>query len=340
MNRWRGGGWGVVPALAALAVAMGARSVLAADGRCAALSVQADERVRMLWPELADGAREALEARDDVDPCARVALSRAGTAIRLEVALPDGRLASRVVSGPEDVVPTLEALLLIPRAAAPEATEASGEPPQEPPAPPVLPSPAPAPVVARDAPPQAKSEPRRFPGFEISLATGARVGDGETVLGFGALSLVDVSAWLVGFGGEIDRYQAGAATTPGMALELAALGGRRMSFGGASLDFLGGLGVALHGGSQASTVTTMGTTMAAPVSTSTQSLASGAVPRVRLAAHMNFGARSAFRTFVGIEGDVGPTDASEAELPLAPGNPSRLPIWTLGLALGGTVGTP
>ena len=135
MNRWRWSRWGVVPTLVALAAATGARPALAAEGRCAALSVQADERVRMLWPDLADGAREALEARDDVDPCARVALSRAGAAIRVEVALPDGRLASRVVSGPEDVVPTLEALLLVPRAAAPETAEASSEPAQEPPTP-------------------------------------------------------------------------------------------------------------------------------------------------------------------------------------------------------------
>ena len=62
--------------------------------------------------------------------------------------------------------------------------------------------------------------------------TEARIGDGQTSVGLGALSLVDVGGWLVGFEGRADRDERiGPGYRAGTALELAAVGGRRFRFG-------------------------------------------------------------------------------------------------------------
>jgi hypothetical protein len=61
----------------------------------------------------------------------------------------------------------------------------------------------------------------------------------------------------------------------------------------------------------------------------------GTVPRALLGAHLIFGARSSFRTFIGVDGEFGPANAPGDN----PSSESRLPVWTVGLALGATVGT-
>jgi hypothetical protein len=68
----------------------------------------------------------------------------------------------------------------------------------------------------------------------------------------------------------------------------------------------------------------------------TKASSTSTVPRFVLGTRLNFGARSTVRAFVGIDGELGPARAGDSvDMP----NASRLPIWTLGLALGATVGT-
>jgi hypothetical protein len=55
-----------------------------------------------------------------------------------------------------------------------------------------------------------------------------------------------------------------------------------------------------------------------------------------LGARFGFFPRSALRTFVGIDGEVGPARVADDAGPAS----ARLPAYSLGLALGGTVGTP
>ena len=150
-------------------------------------------------------------------------------------------------------------------------------------------------------------------GIELSALAGARIGDGQTSVGLGAVSFLDVSGWLVGFEGRVDRYRRVPDDHSGGALELALLGGRRFRFQNLSLDVVVGPAAALQG------TTTFSST----------------VTRLLLASRLNFPAHSSWRTFVGLDGEVGPTRAGDADLPGAP----RLPLWTLGLALGATVGT-
>ena len=110
--------------LGALA-AFGTSRAFAADPPCSPIAVAVDASVRARWPQLSWQVRQAFEARTDIDPCARVELAMNEGSIAVAVTLPDGRSASRQVSGREDVLPTLEALLLVPRPAAALGLEAS-----------------------------------------------------------------------------------------------------------------------------------------------------------------------------------------------------------------------
>ena len=169
--------------------------------------------------------------------------------------------------------------------------------------------------------------------------TGARIGDGQWSVGGGALSFLDVSGWLIGFAGRVDRYRTIApGPTDGAALELAAPFGRRFRFRNVAFDLFMGPAVADQG-----PATYTATSPVPPVSRPGQpgtvivsaASSTSVVPRLLVGARVNFGALALFRTFVGVDGDFGEARAGGNVVPGAP----RLPVWTLGLALGATIGT-
>jgi hypothetical protein len=307
--------------------------------------VEADEKVLARWPGLSERVRAAFDAREDVDACARVKLSMRRAAIAVDVMLPDGRSASRAVSRQEDVVPMLEALLLVPPSpeeppplsSGPGAdAEASTSPPD---APTSVPEPGPkarevpmalnASTPNRDASRPSSDARARF-GVELSVLTGARVGDGTTSIGLGAGSLVELFGWLGGLRARADRY--GIAGGPqGAVLEVAALVGRRFRFDGISLDLIGGPAIAWQGITSESDVPAGPEGHAVAHTRET----SGSVPRLVLGSRVTFQPRSVLRTFLGVDADVGPTKAGG---PL-PSEALQLPVWTVGLAFGATVGT-
>jgi hypothetical protein len=317
-------------------------AALAQDASCPALVVEAEPAVTARWPGLPDTVRAAFEKRDDVDRCAQVTLTLRDGVIGIDVALPDGRSAHRSASRREDVVPALQPLLLVPEEAPSEPSEEESTSPA-PPSPPAAASPAPetkvpatpAFIPVRDAPASA-SAPASQPGhlrIELSAQTGARIGDGRAGVLLGAVSFLEVSGWLVGFGGSVQRYRELDGPESAGALELALLGGRRFRFGTMALDLTAGTAAAYQGTSTFETAQPAGTGSQTPKSGSVSST----VPRLLLEARLAFGALSTLHTFVGIDGDVGPAQSPDAsQLPNAP----RLPTWTLGLALGATVGTP
>jgi hypothetical protein len=306
----------------------------AADGACTSLVVEASDAVRALWPDSDARVQEAFAARAGIDRCARVRLSTRKTSIDVEVTLPDGRAAARSVARREDVIPTLAALLLVP-----ESPEQSPEPtpiaaalePQ--PSAAATPQPAPTPAAPR----QPAELPPNEPGavrIEVSLATGARIGDGQGVFGLGVLSFLDIFGWLVGFEGKVDGYHELAAGDAFAALELALLGGRRVTFGTLALDIIAGPALALLGASSVSEMQALDVPGERRVTelTSTEGLA----PRLRVGAHLAFSADASLRWFVGVDGDLGSERALGERVPsVSP----RLPGWTLGFALGATVGT-
>ncbi len=311
--------------LVAVVLALVPRGALADAQGCPPLAVDADEQVLALWPELPERLRDALAAREGLDTCVQVELRHTNSSITVQVTLRDGRSASRDVPEQDDVVPALEALLLLP------ASERAAQ--QSLAAPTTAPAAAPGrkPVRERLLPVTGEAIDRdRAPssgrglGLELSLLTSARIGDGQTAWGLAALSFIDVSGWLAGFEGRASGYtnMQRAQTYP--SLQLALLGGHRLRFSSTSLDFLAGPAVALLG----ENTTEEGP--AAEPQTNT-----GIVPRFVLGSHLQLGTRSVLRTFVGIEGEFGPAGPSGDGLTAPP----PLPAWMVGVALGATVGT-
>lgn len=328
---------GLLPVLAGILAMSCVRLAFAEDRSCIAMAIEADTAVRTRWPRLLDRIREALGDRADVDPCARVELTLWDGAIGVEVALPDGRSAHRSVSRSEDVVPMLEALLIVPGASrepsepsTPSAALASAPSTASEPRPPdATPARTASPLVpAREA---SAPMPLQLPShlrIELSAATGVRVGDGQASVGLGALSFLDLSGWLLGFAGRVDRYRMLTGSDSSGALELALLGGRRFWFRTMALDLAAGPAVALGG-------TTTYSSQSSKGNENVSGSADNTVPRLLLEARLSFSALSTVHTFVGLDGDFGPARSPDAALLNAP----RLPVWTLGLALGATVGT-
>jgi hypothetical protein len=299
--------------------ALGASPARAAEAGCPAAPAEIDAAARAEWPDLPARIQSALAGRDDIDRCARITIRFEQDAFVVEVTLPDGRSAARSLARKEDLLPTLEALLLVPASEpAPPAPEIELPRPDR--------NPTTTVVTAAPAPPA--------PGWlrlEFSVAAGARIGDGQTGVALGALTLFDLHGWLLGFEGATQQYN-GTDGGPGAAtLELAMLSGRRFRFGDTALDVTAGPALATRGfGSRVSVSAQSGSAPPPPPP------AEGDSPMKRLlcGARWTFRARSVLRVFAGVEGEIA-LDASPAGAPAA----ERLPSWTAGLVVGTTVGT-
>jgi hypothetical protein len=336
-----------LPVLTGILAVSFVRPAFAEETSCPAMTLHVDASVSARWPGLLNQVREAFEARDDIDRCARVRLTPGEDSVMVEVMLQDGRSAARPVSRQGDVVPTLEALLLVPQRAAQPQTpaadpSASGSPAASSPSTPLSeaspagPREAPAPhgLAAPDGDASAVSPGHRASRLriELSVVTGARVGDGQASVGLGAFSFLDLSGWLVGLEGRADRYRELSGETPGAGvLEVAVLAGRRFRFRNTALDLIAGPAGVLQG------TTTFERQSTSNGGTDVTGSSSSTVPRLLLGARMDFSALATVHTFVGLDGEIGPPRAGDGgEVPEVP----RLPVWTLGLALGATVGTP
>jgi hypothetical protein len=308
-----------VSGLLALAGLVSARPTFAAERACLAPTLETDARVREQWPDLSLQIHSVLSSRADIDACAQIRLRERDSSLLIEVTLPDGRHASRAVSHPEDVLPSLEALLLVP----PGPTERSREAETDLTARPPIVSQRDVAIPRAPANKSSTAERRRVT-LELSLATGAGIGAGQIGISLGAITLLEVSQWLFGFEGRGASYQALSGGPHTGALELALLAGRRVPLRSLALDFIAGPGLALQGGWSVAPVGSM----APPVESN------GVTPRLLLGTHLVFGARSPFRGFVGIDGEVG-----LARSAARPPDGAQLPAWTAGLALGATLGT-
>jgi hypothetical protein len=336
MRRWRAAilpvAWGMLGVFERPAVA---------SDRCPPGVVEAEAGVRARWPELPDRVRELFAGRDDLDACARVALRLNGGSIAVKVTLPDGRSAARSVSRQEDVLPVVEALLLVPERERPvDPLEPDGEPATPTPAAPALAARAPSRPSVRAETTRHVPDRDRSSGWaantpdrlrvELSVAPGARLGDGQLSVGLGACSFLDVGGWLAGFEGRIDQYQKIGGGSEAATLELAAQGGRRLRFQTLALDFSAGPALVLQG-------TATEETEYGPGGPKISESSSSTVLRLLVGTRLSFSARSALRPFVGVDGEFGPERAPGADLPR---DAPRLPLWTVGLALGASVGTP
>lgn len=327
-------------ALVAVLGSLGARAASAAPSACSAPSVDADAAFAGRFPALLERLRSEV-ARPGIDTCARVHLFAAdATTTRVSVTLPDGRAATRTAHRLDDVLPTLLALLLVPEAPGLLAAPDPPRPPQEAPPRPARRAATVSPTFRdRDTAAPPKLGPRTL-GFELSLVGGPRMGGGQLAVGAGALSFLEAYGFLFGFQGRADRYQTLLNGDPELALELGLLAGKRVHFEGLALDFTAGPAVAMKGVVFGSTdVVAMNQD---PVMAEASSLprprddsALGPVPRLLLAARAGFTPRDVLRTFAGVEASIGP-ERGDQSVGTASG---RFPTFTLGVVVGGTVGT-
>jgi hypothetical protein len=164
--------------------------------------------------------------------------------------------------------------------------------------------------------------------LEMSAFGAAHSGDGQSSLGLGVLSLVDLEGWLVGFQARADSYEQSSSSHENATLQLAVLLGRRLRHSSFSFDVL-----ALP------SLTLMNTSVVeVGPDGREQASASGALPRFLLATRLTLAPESFVRPFLGASAEVGATGAgpessTAARLP-------ALPSWTVGAFAGLTLGAP
>jgi len=344
--------------LSAWSILLATPPAYAAARACAPEPVEADAQIGARWPDLPGAIRVALDGREDVDPCARITVRLDRSAIVVAVRLLDGRRASRAVSRKEDVVPTLVALLLVPEgnasasAPAPESMSpsASAGPPEAAPGP-APESPASGARETAGSAPRVDGRPRASTvvlsaapspaardgvglRFELSLATGGRVGDGFRGLAFGVVTGFDLGGWLVSMQGTAAQYQSAGEGPGTSSLLLAVRGGRRFRFAAPSslsIDLVAGPALAVRGfGNRVAVSAQSGSSETPPP------MDDGPWARLVASAVVNFRARSVVRPFAGVDGEMALGTGAAA----ATGAEPRLPAWTLGLVIGAAVGTP
>jgi hypothetical protein len=154
-------------------------------------------------------------------------------------------------------------------------------------------------------------------------------------VGLGALSFLDMSGWLLGFQGRFDRYARIGGDADEAALEMAALIGRRIRFRTFSVDMIAGPALALQEMSGKSESKVFVQAPSSPSSVQQPAPGRDRPERLLLGVRMNL-SRSLLRAFIGIDGEFAPAGASDGEVRPDGG---RLPVWTVGLALGATAGT-
>jgi hypothetical protein len=176
---------GTIAAVAGLADASPA-SAATERATCGGPLLVVDDTVGLEWAPAVQAARARVRKNDDLDRCAALRIDRAEDGLRIRVTTADGRAALRKISAPERLVPTLEALLVLP----PLATTPSAPDPYEPPdeatgGPP------------ERAPPEA---PGRAAHLEVGVGAIGRVAGAPLYGGGGFASFAQLAMdrWLVG----------------------------------------------------------------------------------------------------------------------------------------------
>jgi hypothetical protein len=313
------------------------------------VTIATDASVRRRWPELSDEIRRAFEQRDDVDACARIDVTITGATVVLKVTLPDGRTAARSGLRRDDVLPALEALLLLPDSAGTTAAAVRADTPAKPPR-----VDAPTHIqgmltILPQATPAAPADRGSFLRIELGLAVEGRAGDGQMGAGLGLASSLELAHWLIGFQARIDRYRAITGRVSAMAgsgsampsadgsiaLEVDALFGRRFELGATSLDLCAGPALAMRAGETVAASSSSGSGSAATSPMSSPPADQQGLPRLLVSSRLTFRARAALRTFIQLDAEIGRSHASTELVP----DQAAPPAWTIGLALGATVGT-
>jgi hypothetical protein len=227
-----------------------------ADGVDCVPVVHAD-RLGGAWARALAEVRRELADRDDVDRCVELIVTPEARRIRVIARLATGGDATRLVDSPDDLGPTILALLLVPARPAPaSATEPPPRPLELPRfEAPAAPEPAAVNLRLAIARPVAAAAAARL---EVGIAVGMRW---RQALGFGAGGFADVALgrwligvtgqWSTGLGDEVIRTPSdgapGWSTTrfTSRSLEIGVELGRRFALGPVELTALFGPRVAM-----------------------------------------------------------------------------------------------
>jgi hypothetical protein len=224
---------------AALLAALAGRDASATA--CAGPEVRSDAHVAGRWSPAIASLRDELRALRDIDTCGRVSLFGAADAVVVEVALPDGRAATRRVERPEELVAAVGSLLVLPPA--PLAPAAS--PAASPAAPPAALPPVTLPAPAADRPAAALPPARPPTRFEGGLALGVRLSQGYFFgPGLAAFSNLSSGSWLLSAHFRSTFFEVLTTNNPSKfsarSAALSAQLGRRLRSSAVDVDFLAG----------------------------------------------------------------------------------------------------
>jgi hypothetical protein len=299
---------------------------------CPPMTVEANRALLADWPELPEQIEDRFASRRAIDPCARVRLEQRQGAIAVHVALNDGRVASRSVRHGDDVIPVLDALLLVPES--PASTEAATE--TSPLAatelsteeafshPPATPKDEPADRVLEpepaDTPNEATDETRSRVSVELGALGDVRAGDLPSTFALGVRPMVRL--WRVLLGAELRAR----GSSEGTAAEFSALVGYRFPVGSLELDVLAGPYAEIPGDTRASEP--------APP-TMEREIRSEDGPSLYFGTHLRFAPTKTLSGFAGLEATVGVVSPDESGV----NRPTDSNVWMGGVVLGATVGT-
>ncbi len=273
--------------------------------KCRAAAIRVVERLPERWLEPLARACSVIAAMPDRDPTARAVVSPSRDDLNVQVALEDGRVTTRLIRSPEELMPTLEALFTLP----------------------TFPSAAPRAVVAEDPSdgPRDRVAPAAPLGVEIGGGIAGRIaGPGTYLLASPSIfAQVRSGPWLGGIGLRWETLERFTGTGPpgfeADALALSLSVARRVHAGFPQID----VGVSPRLVSQTQTYQ--------PPSGET----SGTSTDIRTGAFVRaaFG-RGPVRLLLEADAEISPTHL-QREIRIDPSSP-QLPGWSAGLT-GGAV---
>lgn len=133
--------------------------------------VSVEGEVPAPWAPALENVCDSLSRLPDLDPAARARVTMASPKVKVSVQLTDGRTAERRIANPERLVPTLEALMVVPRLPQKAVAPIESEPVRRP-------------LRPLESPPMISAPPDDSPraidaaqaNFELGAAFGARIG--------------------------------------------------------------------------------------------------------------------------------------------------------------------
>lgn len=176
-------------------------ATVTAQTACKDERVQVEGALSDQWLDAVIRLCDALAKMNDVDPSARLHIAQSDADLVVGAVVADGRVAVRRVQAPEELLPTVEALVVLPAQSAETATA-----PAVPAAPPASPPPLVAPAPERIAAPAPSAPAAQRLRIEVGAEAVGRIARAPTYLsaGFELYAGLRTGAWLLALSVRFD----------------------------------------------------------------------------------------------------------------------------------------